>query len=84
MHTPKAERRFLIHQIEAAHGQSPSSDQRINFWTLLAKSESFDRFAAKKFPTVKRYGLEGGESLMVVFDEILQAAKERRVEDIVV
>ena len=32
--------------------------------------QAFDNFVAKKFPTVKRYGAEGAESMMAFFDEL--------------
>lgn len=32
--------------------------------------QAFDHFLANKFTTVKRYGGEGGESMMAIFDEI--------------
>lgn len=33
-------------------------------------NKTFDNFVAKKFPTVKRYGAEGAESMMAFFDEL--------------
>lgn len=39
---------------------------------LLLECETFDHFMAAKFPTTKRYGCEGAEPMMVVFDEILR------------
>lgn len=41
----------------------------MNFLELIS-SQAFDNFLAKKFPTVKRYGGEGAESMMVFFDEL--------------
>ena len=37
----------------------------------LVKCQTFDRFLAKKFGTVKRYGAEGAESMIIFFDEVL-------------
>lgn len=36
----------------------------------LISHQAFDNFLAKKFPTVKRYGGEGAESMMAFFDEL--------------
>lgn len=41
---------------------------------LMIKCESFDEFMALKFPSVKRYGAEGAESMLVFFDEIFRQA----------
>lgn len=43
-----------------------------NLAKLLLECEAFDHFMAAKYPTVKRYGCEGAESMLVVFDEILR------------
>ena len=41
----------------------------MNFLELISY-QAFDNFLAKKFPTVKRYGGEGAESMMAFFDEL--------------
>lgn len=44
-----------------------------NLAKLLLECETFDHFMATKFPTTKRYGCEGVESMLVIFDEILRS-----------
>jgi len=41
-----------------------------NFTYTSNCEQAFDNFLAKKFPTVKRYGAEGAESMMAFFDEL--------------
>lgn len=83
-HVPvKAERRFLTQALERSHGDAISDQRKVEYWRLLANSEQFDRTLAKRFPTVKRYGLEGGEAMIVLLDEIFQIARRNRVEDVV-
>ena len=41
----------------------------MNFLEFISY-QAFDNFLAKKFPTVKRYGGEGAESMMAFFDEL--------------
>ena len=43
---------------------------------LLARSESFDHFMQAKFPNLKRYGLEGGESLLPALDTLFSVAAQ--------
>ena len=38
---------------------------------------------AKKFPQVKRYGLEGAESMMVALDTIFAKSNDSSIQDIV-
>jgi len=43
-----------------------------NLAKLMLQCEAFDHFMAAKFPTTKRYGCEGAESMLVVLDETLR------------
>ncbi|KAF7732562.1 hypothetical protein EC973_003309 [Apophysomyces ossiformis] len=73
MHLPSAsERRWWYHAVESWNKPQLSVEQKKRIHELLAKSETFDHFLAKKFPNVKRYGLEGAESMMVALDQGLQ------------
>ena len=39
--------------------------------------QAFDHFIATKFATVKRYGGEGGESMMACFEEVFRGCAQR-------
>lgn len=73
----EAEREWLFSIIESMSrlGASPTTQRRMG--EILQKSEHFDRFMARRFGHVKRYGLEGGESMMVAIDAIFQATQAR-------
>ena len=51
---------------------SPERKKRIH--DLISRSESFDHFMQAKFPNLKRYGLEGGESLLPALDTLFSVA----------
>ncbi|GAA5957152.1 hypothetical protein JCM21900_003112 [Sporobolomyces salmonicolor] len=85
MHLPsKHERRFLEKLLEQSHAQPIPTSQQLAQWKLLASSEGFDRWCAKRFPTVKRYGLEGAEGMMVALATVFEEAGREGVEDIVI
>jgi probable 2-oxoglutarate dehydrogenase E1 component DHKTD1 len=44
----------------------------------MLKSQAFDHFLATKFPTFKRYSLEGGESAMAFYHSIFQNAAKSK------
>ncbi len=50
---------------------------------LLLEAETFEHFLHTKYVGQKRFSLEGGESLMVILDTLLQSCPERGVEEIV-
>jgi probable 2-oxoglutarate dehydrogenase E1 component DHKTD1 len=85
MHMPsKHERRFLEKLLERSHAIPISPAEQRAQWELLAKSEGFDNWAAKRFPNVKRYGLEGGESMMTAVAKVLDEAHASGFEDVVI
>jgi 2-oxoglutarate dehydrogenase complex dehydrogenase (E1) component-like enzyme len=82
MHSPsKTERLWFSHILEARSSNSgsrapalPGADQKKRIHTLLAQSETFDQFLQLKFPNLKRYGLEGGESMIPALDTLFSVA----------
>ncbi|KAK7048480.1 2-oxoglutarate dehydrogenase E1 component mitochondrial [Favolaschia claudopus] len=87
MHSPsKTERLWFSHTLESpstAAGNAPSSQLKQHVHGLLARSEVFDNFLQLKFPNLKRYGLEGGESMLPALDSLFSAAAKGGVSSIV-
>jgi probable 2-oxoglutarate dehydrogenase E1 component DHKTD1 len=65
------ERHWFEAKIEALPPVTKAMQQRIA--KLLVESEVFDHFMGKRFGQVKRYALEGCESLLVAMDAIFNA-----------
>ncbi|KIJ14628.1 hypothetical protein PAXINDRAFT_12464 [Paxillus involutus ATCC 200175] len=73
----KIERLWFAHLLESEttsvmHGAGLDRKRRIH--DLLARSEVFDTFLQAKFPNLKRYGLEGAESMLPALDALFGAA----------
>ncbi|KAJ6508615.1 Transketolase, pyrimidine binding domain-containing protein [Mycena sanguinolenta] len=88
MHSPsKTERLWFSHTLESK--QSPFSRNALSvplkerIHGLLARSEVFDNFLQLKFPNLKRYGLEGGESMIPALDSLFSAAAQAGISTIV-
>jgi 2-oxoglutarate dehydrogenase complex dehydrogenase (E1) component-like enzyme len=45
--------------------RSLTNEDRIHFYQLLQDSETFDLFLQRRYRTLKRYSLEGGETMIV-------------------
>ncbi|KAI7906070.1 oxoglutarate dehydrogenase, E1 component [Cokeromyces recurvatus] len=85
MHLPSAsERRWWYHAVESWNKPQLTIEQKKRIHELLSKSEVFDQFLGKKFPNIKRYGLEGAESMMVAMDRILELSARHGVQDVVI
>ncbi|KAI9139185.1 thiamine diphosphate-binding protein [Paraphysoderma sedebokerense] len=84
-HIPNAsERRWFAHMIESFEKKRFTSEEKRRMFSLLTKSEVFDTFMGKKFPQVKRYGLEGAESMMVALDSLFATSNSSGIVDAVV
>lgn len=70
----ESEKEWLYERLESGTGDELSSDARKRLALLMAKSQNFDNFLANKFPSVKRYGGEGAEAMMGMFDELVRSA----------
>lgn len=87
MHSPsKTERLWFSHILESSavapqNVRKPEEKRRI--WELMTRSEVFDQFLQLKFPNLKRYGLEGGESMLPALDTLFSVASRAGVEHVV-
>lgn len=60
-----------------------SSAQQSVILSNLIKGEDFEKFLSVKYPGAKRFGLEGGESLIPAMEAILEDSVNRGVEEVV-
>lgn len=77
------EREWLAENYEKALHQNVSSHAKKEIAELLIRSQAWDNFLATKFPSVKRYGAEGAESMMAFFRQIFQSSVDDGLENIV-
>jgi probable 2-oxoglutarate dehydrogenase E1 component DHKTD1 len=61
-----------------------SVEEKQQCLTLLTQSECFDLFLHKKFPQLKRYGLEGAEGMMIAMQRLVERAAAIGIQDIVI
>jgi len=92
MHSPsKTERLWFSHLLESQ--RLPSADDnpivtadeemKRHIHRLLARSEVLDNFLQLKFPNLKRYGLEGGESMIPALDSLFSSAAHAGIQHII-
>ncbi|CAL1698812.1 unnamed protein product [Somion occarium] len=89
MHSPsKTERLWFSHLLESEIASSEATDRnhkaKERIHGLLARSETFDQFLQLKFPNLKRYGLEGGESMLPALDALFCISARAGVEHIII
>jgi len=53
-----------------------TNDEKLETFRKLARAENLENFLHTKFLGAKRFSLEGGESALIILDQILQSAAE--------
>lgn len=83
MHIQDPEQKsWLQMQLENDSGICGKADRK-HALDYLCRAESFENFLAKKFPGAKRFGLEGGESLIPLLEFMLEDSSRRGVREVV-
>jgi 2-oxoglutarate dehydrogenase E1 component len=62
---------------------SSHPEKRLWLLKLLTAAEGLEKFLHRKFVGQKRFSLEGGESLILILDELIQRAGENKVREMV-
>ena len=85
MHIQMPEKRqWISDQLEKQPlTENLTSQNRHEILTALTHADSFERFLHVKYPGVKRFGLEGGESLIPGLEALVHRATHHGIEDIV-
>ncbi|UMM63778.1 2-oxoglutarate dehydrogenase E1 component [Aristophania vespae] len=74
------ERQWWIDQLESSSASPSLSDEDI--LAALIAAEEFEAFCQQRYPGVRRFGLEGGESLIVALRSLVNNAALRKVKTI--
>ena len=78
------EKQWIQRQIESNDG-SPiiENDVRLHLLERLTAAEGLEKHLDAKYPGTKRFGLEGGESLIPALDELIQRSGKYGAKEIV-
>ena len=78
-----AQKKWIQEKVEGVKF-SPTSEQQRRILEQLSAAEVFERFLHTRYVGQKRFGLEGGESTIVMLDMILGAAADRGLSEAVI
>ncbi|KAJ2725288.1 hypothetical protein GGI07_001422 [Coemansia sp. Benny D115] len=76
-------RKWFSAHVESLDTSSNVPERHSRFYELLAKAEVFEHFLQKKLPNVKRYGLEGSESMVVLLDQLIYEGAKLGISEVV-
>lgn len=79
------EKQWIQQRIESNDGYPTfEEDVKRHLLERLTAAEGLEKHLDSKFPGTKRFGLEGGESLIPAIDELIQRAGSRGVKEVVI
>ena len=79
----KVERDWIRDRLETPAPPVVGHSERVAWLEMLCRATLLESFLGQHFSSIKRFGLEGCESLVVGLDEMLQHASKHGVEHIV-
>ncbi len=80
----KEHRDWLRERMEPTRNRPAlTRDDRVRVLSHLIQAEDFERFLHTKYPTVKRFSLEGSEALIPMLAEVVAGAADLGVEEMV-
>jgi len=86
MHIVDSEQRgWFIQRLESVRGRPEFSPEiKSHLLERLTAAEGLEKYLGTKYPGTKRFGLEGGESLIPLLDEIIQRSGSYGTKEIVI
>lgn len=77
------ERRWIQQRVERKY-EKPAVDEQKHVLNRLNAAEAFETFLQTKYVGQKRFSLEGGESLIPLLGEVLEASAEGGLDEVVI
>ena len=83
--TDQTEKRWWQQKLESIRSKPNfNAEQKKHILDRLTAAEGLERFLHTKYVGQKRFSLEGGETFIAAIDELIQAAGEKGVQEIVI
>ncbi|MGW0431289.1 multifunctional oxoglutarate decarboxylase/oxoglutarate dehydrogenase thiamine pyrophosphate-binding subunit/dihydrolipoyllysine-residue succinyltransferase subunit [Micromonospora sp. NPDC003197] len=84
MHIQDPEERHWIQERIERKYEKPSTDEQKHVLNRLNAAEAFETFLQTKYVGQKRFSLEGGESLIPLLAQVLEAAAQDQLDEVVI
>lgn len=86
MHIVDTEERRWIQEYMETERSHPeySKEEKLNIYDRIVAADGLESYLAGRYPGTKRFGLEGGESLIAILDECIQRLGSQGAKEIVI
>ncbi len=79
------EKRWIQQRLESVRGRpNYSREARVHLLERLTAAEGLEKYLGSRFSGAKRFGLEGGESLIPLVDELIQRSGSMNAKELVI
>ncbi|TVQ33652.1 MAG: 2-oxoglutarate dehydrogenase E1 component [Wenzhouxiangella sp.] len=79
------QRRWLQQRLESTRGNyTPSQDERLRLLEKLSAAEGMEKYLHSRYVGQKRFSLEGGESLIPLFDTLIRHSGSQGIKEMVI
>jgi 2-oxoglutarate dehydrogenase E1 component len=79
------QRRWLQQRLEGTRGNyTPEAEDRLRLLDKLAAAEGMEKYLHSKYVGQKRFSLEGGESLIPLFDTLIRHSGSQGIKEMVI
>ncbi|MBX2834889.1 MAG: 2-oxoglutarate dehydrogenase E1 component [Micavibrio sp.] len=79
------EKKWIQERIEAPGNRTDfTKDGKVAILERITAAESFEQFLHKKYPGTKRFGVDGGESLIPMIEQIIKRGGQIGLEEVVI
>ena len=79
------QRHWIMKRMESVRSAAEMTrDQRLQILRRLIKAEGFEKSLGSRYPGTKRFGLEGGESLVPLMSEAIQRIGSYGAKEVVI
>ncbi len=79
------EKRWIQNRLEPSRGKPKvTKEDRIHILERLTAAEGLEKYLGSRFAGAKRFGLEGGEALILILDETIQRGGANGAKEIII
>jgi 2-oxoglutarate dehydrogenase E1 component len=85
MHIMDPEQKAWIQKrIEGDRGAHLSAEEKKKIWNTMVEVESFEQFLQVKYPSTKRFSVQGGDAMLAGLEEIIATSSSLGVKEIII